>query len=143
MSPAITGPAETYLIAEYDALRREIEIEIRELGEFLRYGLLASGGIWAWLLSRTAHVITVAYYLPLVVSVILFIETRLVLKNLMLVGAYLQNVERHFQLPHALGWEKHLQATRRKGHWIEHWETIVWVGLCIANLICALIVPHV
>ena len=45
VSLAVYGPREdTFLIAEYEALRRQIELEIRELGEFLRYGFLTSKG---------------------------------------------------------------------------------------------------
>jgi len=44
-SPIMNPLSEAFLIAEYEALRREIEIEIKEQGKFLRYGLLVSGGI--------------------------------------------------------------------------------------------------
>ena len=35
-----------FLVAEFAALRREIELEIKEIGDFLRYAILSSGAIW-------------------------------------------------------------------------------------------------
>jgi hypothetical protein len=51
-TPNLPIKPEVFLVAEYGALRREIELVIKELGDYLRYAILSSGAIWAWLLSR-------------------------------------------------------------------------------------------
>jgi hypothetical protein len=132
-------PSETFLIAEYEALRREIEIEIKELGEFLRYGFLVSGGIWAWLLTQQpGRVVAVAYFLPLLVTVLLYGETTLVRRSIFNIGVYLRKVEQHFILPSGLGWEKFIQASRRKTQWLMRWEHLVWNLLTVLNLAAAI-----
>lgn len=42
---------QSFLLEEYGALRREIELERKELGLYLRYAVVSSGAIWAWTLS--------------------------------------------------------------------------------------------
>ncbi len=45
-SPPCQISAEAFLLAEYGALRREIELVIKDIGDYLRYAILSSGAIW-------------------------------------------------------------------------------------------------
>src|SRR5262249_42135429 len=51
--PDLTPQQERYLIEEYKCLYTEILQRIQRVEEQLRYGLLASGGLWAWLLTAS------------------------------------------------------------------------------------------
>jgi hypothetical protein len=133
--------SDTFLIAEYESLRREIELEIKELGEFLRYGFLTSGGIWAWLLTQQkGRVAVVAYYLPSLVTTCLYVETTLVRRSIFNIGTYLRRVEVHFSLPGGLGWERYIQASQRKLQHLMRWEHLVWNTLWLLNLAAAIFV---
>ena len=130
---------DTFLIAEYESLRREIELEIRELGEFLRYGFLASGGVWTWLLARPkGSVSAVAFFIPFVVTLLFQVETKLVRQSIFNLGSYLREVENQFQLPNGLGWERRIQSSRRKKQKLMKWEHLVWNLLVFGNLAAAI-----
>ena len=136
--PSLPTRTDTFLIAEYESLRREIELEIKELGEFLRYGFLSSGGVWAWLLTQPKErVVTAAFFIPFVVSILFNVETRLVRHSIFGLGSYLREVEAHFALPGRLGWEHRIQASSRKKQKLMKWEHVVWNLLIGANLAAA------
>jgi hypothetical protein len=132
-------PCDPFLLAEYESLRREIELEIKELGEFLRYGFLTSGGIWSWLLTRPpSRGVTIAYFVPFLVTALLYVETTLVRRSIFTIGGYIRKVEQHFMLPAGLGWERHIQQEKRKSQFLMRWEHLVWNLLWLLNLVAAL-----
>ena len=133
-----------FLLAEFDALRREIEHEIGELGELLRYGLVSSGALWAWLLSQpSGGMRKVAAFLPFVISLALFVEVLLVRQHIRGIGIYILKIEGYFRLPEDLGWESHLltgsRKLGRKDDPIEILENLVWIVLICCNLIGGLL----
>jgi hypothetical protein len=129
--------AEEYLIAEFKALRKEIEIAIQHLHSLFRFTLLACGGIWTWLLSRlgelpSKHVV----WIPVAIVLFFFLRSITVNIDMKKVGNYLARVERGMHLPPGLGWETSL----RSGHWhgaTDWWEYFFWTALAIANIALA------
>lgn len=130
---------QSFLISEFSALRREIELEIKELRELLRYAILSSGAIWAWLLSRSQPMLSrVGCFLPLALSLLLLGQSLLVRKKVFGLGAYLQRIEQAFKLPDRLGWETQLTRGIIKRDNLPRWENTVWAVLCLGNLAGAL-----
>jgi|HubBroStandDraft_6_1064221.scaffolds.fasta_scaffold236145_2 hypothetical protein len=128
-------PAEqAFLTAEFEALRRSIDREIQQLGDFLRYALLVSGGMWAWIVSqRHEPPAAIVSYLPCLICLFLFVETLLIRRYIRKIGSYLQLLEIHFGLPGHLGWERY-RFNYRKKDLLGGWEICVWLSLCACNL---------
>lgn len=75
---------QAFIIAEYSALRREIELEIKEIGEYLRYAVVSSGAIWAWLLLKSQPQISrIGCMLPFVLSTLLLVQTVVLRKKIL------------------------------------------------------------
>ena len=137
------GRSDKFLIAEYTALRAAILHCKKELGNLLRYGLLSTGGTWAWLLTQPkGQVQSAAASLPAIVAFVLFLETLLVRRSIMRLGAYIKTVETHFALPLSLGWETTLWGARERS--LSHrtdplpiLENLIWTLLIIGNVIGA------
>ena len=95
-----------FLLTEYNALRRQMEQDIKQLGDLLRYALLASGGLWAWVLSHADSKISqIAGWLPVALSTLLLLQVLELRKLVHQLGGYLYDIEGYFDLPHGLGWE--------------------------------------
>jgi hypothetical protein len=131
---------QVFLTQEFNALRKEIELEIKELREYLRYAIIASGAIWAWFLSHSQPQIPqLARFLPLALSALLFGQTIVVRKKVYKIGSYITKIEGAFPLPAGLGWETQLLTGGIKRDSVPFWEKAVWVVLCIGNLGAALL----
>lgn len=131
---------QAFLVAEFDALRREIELEIKELRELLRYAIVSSGAIWAWLLSQSQSKLSqLGCFLPFALSVLLLGQALLVRKKIFDLGAYVQRIEQAFHLPDRLGWETQMTRGMIKRDNLPRWENSVWGLLCVGNCVGALI----
>lgn len=127
----------TLLLAEYDSLRREIEQRIKETSEYLRYGLLATGASWAWLLSQPLGTAARgAYILPLILGLALFAHTVAERDNIQRIAEYLARIEKHFALPDGFGWEsrRHRPGYHRT---FANWNNFLWVMIALVNLFFA------
>jgi hypothetical protein len=130
-----------FLLKEFDALRRQMEQDIRQIGDLLRFAVLTSGAIWAWLLSRETKPDPPPAGLSLFVSVIPLLITLLfglfVKKHLRayigMMGEYIRTVEKGFELE---AWEAHFQTNKIK---MGRSETRIWLFLGVGNFIGALI----
>jgi len=136
-SAAMISPREdSFLLVEFDALRREIELRVKELNEHWRHGLLISGVIWAWLLSQPRHNIAPpAFFIPFVLSLILLAEVLRNKQGINRIGIYLHRVEQHFAIEDGLGWEKQRDRPLRQttSRLRPLWDYFIWTSLCIAN----------
>jgi hypothetical protein len=131
---------DTFLITEFDALRREIELEIKEIGDYLRYAILSSGAIWAWLLSRPdSRIPHIGCSVPLVLTALLFGYTVVIRTKIFGIAKYIQRIERLCDLPDGLGWESQFEKGFKRGN-VEKWEYTMWAILGAANLAGAILV---
>jgi hypothetical protein len=97
---------QVFLVAEFGALRREIELEFKEPGDFLRYAVVSSGAMWAWFMSHTEQPISKRLcFLPLVLSTLLWGETIAIRRKIRQIGRYIEKIETVFRLPKGFGWE--------------------------------------
>jgi len=132
---------EAFLVAEFSALRREIELVIKELGDYLRYAILASGAIWAWLLSRPQPRIShIGCFVPLALSLLIFFQTRVLRRKVFGLAKYIQKIEESCVLPPGLGWETQLASGRVSRDKVPQLENLIWAVLCTANLTGAVLV---
>jgi len=103
-----------FLIAEYSALRREIELKLSSLRDLARYAIVSSGAIWVWLLSvRDIRVSHLASFIPLILTALLFGETLALRRSIRRLGRYILRLETHVALPDHLGWETQLERGRQ------------------------------
>jgi hypothetical protein len=68
--PEIDGTCDAcrFLIEEYKALRKEIELYITEARALERYRIIAIGAVWGWLsANRIEHL--VAWTIPLILTI--------------------------------------------------------------------------
>jgi hypothetical protein len=134
---------QAFLIQEFNALRKEIEMEIKQLRDYLQYAILASGGIWAWFLSHSQlQIIQTAYFLPFALSLLLCAQTIVLRKKIFKLGSYIAAIECRFNLPDGLGWETQLVTGRIKRDWVPLVEMLIWAALCLGNFGAAFFIRH-
>ncbi|MEZ4699901.1 MAG: hypothetical protein R2834_06195 [Rhodothermales bacterium] len=122
---------EELLIAEYNALRAENLQRIDHLAAQTWHILFITGAMWAWLLSQENAVITIAYWIPLVITVLLWFNNLMTIRTIRRVSGYLKKVTDTVQLPGELGWEAYLKQ-HPLGH-MSTWTTLFWVALIVVN----------
>jgi hypothetical protein len=81
-----------------------------------------------------------AYFLPLVLSALLFLQTIGLRRKVFKLGSYIARIEHEFHLGPNLGWETHLKSGAIKRDSVSFWENTTWMFLCLANLFAALII---
>jgi len=132
---------EAFLVAEFSALRREIELVIKELGDYLRYAILSSGAIWAWLLARPQPQISrLACFVPIGLSLLIFSQTLVLRRKVFGLAKYIKEIEGVCRLPLGLGWETQLASKAVKRDRVPFLENTIWAILCSANLVGAVLV---
>jgi hypothetical protein len=138
-SDGIGDLSRQFLLAEFQALRREIEQELRELESYTPYSLFASAAIWTWLLSDKGQFASkLVCWFPALLTVLFFVENVTVLGDMEHIGAYIAKIEDALQLPQDLGWERNL----RRGHYkFKHntWRYIFWTFLLVAIVTGAIV----
>jgi hypothetical protein len=141
--PSPTPEQQAFLLQEFNALRKEIEMEIKQLRDYLQAAILASGGIWAWFLSHPDPKLPpMAYFIPLFLSALLFAQTFGLRAKIFKLGDYIADIEKSFQLPTILGWERNLRSGRIKRDRVPRLEKTIWSCLCAGNLLAALFDPQ-
>jgi hypothetical protein len=127
----MTPAQQDLLIAEYNALRAENLQRIDHLASQTRNILVITGALWAWLLSEGTQVVTIAYWIPLIISALLFLNNRLTIATIRRVSAYLKDVTTHVALPAGLGWEQYLKDNPLG--LLNKWGNIFWAVLLVGN----------
>jgi hypothetical protein len=130
---------ESFMVLEYNALRSEIDEDIKELRKLETFAITSTGVTWGWLLlentqqAAAAKRYELAIWLPFVLTCILFCKRLIVAKGIRMKGDYLSELEEHFYkdeiIPtrrNKLGWE-----SRLRGSWKNQWLLTAWspVGL--------------
>jgi hypothetical protein len=124
---------EKYLIEEYKCLYTEILQRIQRIEEQLRWGLLACGGLWAWLLSNQTQP-WFKYALPLPVVIAAFFSISWALQDWAIrqTGEYIKVLEKTFQLPDDTGWIRN--GEKYHVPWLTRATTLFWVVFLLANI---------
>jgi hypothetical protein len=127
-----------YLLKEHDNLRKEIEELEKHLYTTENFALLISGGFWAWILtnSQWGKNFSAILFVPAIISFLLFIRWISLGRSMSLVGRYLLQIEKEFNLPHDLGWENYL--LKKRSYWVIIYHIIYFFTIFIGNLLMAL-----
>ncbi len=126
-----------FLIAEYNALHQEIYALLETQRALPEYALLASAGVWSWLLSRGRPPVSKWVGLvPLFLSVILALRTGCIALQARFIGNYLSYLEQALALPSPFGWESRLKNSNYPAYVVAI-EYSLWILLVIGNAIGA------
>lgn len=137
---AVQSPAKEFLLAEYTDRRNDILQRIQRIEEQIRYGLLATAGLWTWLLVNTKTTwFPVAAWIPFVVIAYFFVAWLLQHYAIKATANYVKEIEKQFDLPTGTGWETNLDKYRVG--WLVWITNGFWAVLLLLNLMAALLVP--
>jgi hypothetical protein len=94
--------SETFRLAEYKALRKEIEIYLSESRSLERYTIIAVGAIWGWLITNHNDNLMV-WTIPVVLTVLAVGRRIGMNEHFKKLGAYIAEIESKFGVT---GWER-------------------------------------
>ena len=121
--------AQQFNLKEYEALRKEIDFVANEIKIFERYAVLASGAIWAWLVTQHNSSF-IAWFLPIVLALTGFLRNWGLRMHLRRLAEYIRKIEDdQLRGSEIGGWEKYLgndQGLRR-----QLINYLVWIVLVI------------
>jgi hypothetical protein len=166
MTPETAKPSQLdrqdkFILAEYAAVREEVKWIIAQTHAIETRALLSSGAVWAWILAPTR--IAPAYYhaviwLPFALSMLFLVKRASPKRSLKECAEFSLNLERHFTLGPALGWEQYLRepktvadcsdtqpsGTSRKtgAHHFRAWKFVFWAALIGLNFTFALLIVY-
>lgn len=138
--PAPQAKKIDYHIEEFKALKAEIAELVKATHAHMTYALLASGGIYSWLLTSKASEINARLVIsepwliclvPLLITVGFGLLTWLSYTRIGLKGAYIATLEEYFAV-RPLGWEMRFEKEQTT---LAHAHTGIWIGLLFANLL--------
>lgn len=131
--------AQAFLIAEFTALRSEIEIGVKHLAESFRNAIIFSGVIWAWLITQPKPVSRIVCMLPLVITAFFFFDVKLTQRKIRGIGGYLQRIEQAVPLPEKLGWETQLKVGGIPDERLWRLRDVAWATMLALNFLIALV----
>ena len=129
---------QAFLIAEYQCLRNEIDSILKDMRTFAMYSIIATGAIWAWLLTdNTNYLYNFLRFLPAIIVLILYIYIKSIIRDVRMIGDYISKIEALFALPNGIGWETQLKSIRWpiKRLWLEN---VYWFIIFAANVVAAI-----
>ena len=139
---ALSQQASDFYLAEFQALRKEIEWNVEHLRRFEVYAVITTGTIWGFLLAHggdyfrgTKLTYRFAALVPLFVSVASWLRSRGQAATVQMIGKYIQeHVEPKFT---AEGWERFLRDPKNNdsGRQVKVADQVVWIGLIAVNII--------
>jgi hypothetical protein len=116
--------SETFLLEEYKALRKEVEIYLLESRSLERYTIIAVGIIWGWLINTHNHN-RMVWAIPVVLTALATVRRFAIDRHFNRLRDYIVKTEADFQVN---GWEhgwKHEEGPE-EGHgwklWWKHWK---------------------
>jgi|GEM_PF-6063477 len=135
MSDASAGPNQ-FLLTEYDALCRRLEVFTREQFILARWALIFTAVFWAALaITQAGWLPELAYWTPAIFVGFLGIRSLSLLMAVRRMQTYLLSVESSVALPEVLGWEKMRQRQRTTA--IKVLCLFYWLGLLALNIFLA------
>ncbi len=127
----MTPVQQDLLIAEYNALRAENLQRIDHLASQSRNILVLHGASWAWMLTQDELLTRIAYWIPLIITLLFWANNYLTIQTIRRVSRYLKLITEKVDLPHELGWERYLQ-THKLGL-MNRWTLVFWILLVAGN----------
>lgn len=133
-----------YLLEEQKQRRQEIDRLHARLESDQRNALLATGALWAWLITNTVslqrELLTLVAVLPIGLIAFFYYRSWGIRKEMALVAGYTRMLEDFFAVPGNLGWERFWEARRPKR--IRHGSLKgkthgFWIALIVLNLLFA------
>jgi hypothetical protein len=126
-----------YLLAEFEALRREMDVEIVAVRDIITYVIFLSGVFWSWLFSKEKKEPPkgVEYIAPLL-TILLCIRAFTLSLQIGRIGEYIRLLESKLTLPPGLGWETHFNSLG----WFARYDIavgIIWGVIIIINCVVA------
>ncbi|MFZ4856829.1 MAG: hypothetical protein ACOYL3_10570 [Desulfuromonadaceae bacterium] len=130
-----------FMKEEYLTLRREIEAAVSELATLERQCVLATAGIYTWLVTaglKGETLVYLAWSIPVILSTFGALRSLSTGQHLRRLSCYIQEIEREVAQSnkYAKGWEHfHSQATKNKFRTkvrVAAWLTLITLTLCIA-----------
>ncbi|HWG39444.1 MAG TPA: hypothetical protein VN658_02750 [Candidatus Acidoferrales bacterium] len=134
MADALTTP-EQYRLKEFEKLRDEIEATLNAAWSNERYGVIACGAVWSWLISQKIPYPTL-WALPLLIVVAGWGRNGGLYSHLFLMAEYMRTVERGFLGPQG-GWDVYFDAKRNEKlifYFRFVTDNIVWGALFLTAL---------
>lgn len=140
-STQLSDSAKEFLLVEYEYRRQDILQRIQRIEEQIRYGLLASGVIWTWILTHRDPVwFELVVWIPAII--VAFFTVTWLTQHFAIMGVadYLRDrIEPKFLLPEGTGWET--QYVSYRNTWLFRLTNFFWFGLLAANVIGAWVAP--
>ncbi|WP_417680193.1 hypothetical protein [Roseibium sp.] len=123
-----------YLTAEFNALRREIEIQISERRKVESQTFVGLAAIYAWVFTRNppfdSFYMKITLAIPVVFTIIGLLRWLAIMSRTMVLGAYIRSMEESI-VGGELGWETILKKIRDKYPFkgrLEGWvEILTWI----------------
>lgn len=136
-SERMTDEAKEFLLAEFEALRAEIDALRESVQTCANFAIVSSAAFWAWLVTHNGWqgrywFIT---YIPAAMAVLFGLRWIALVRVAIQAGEYIRKVETTLNLPQGLGWESHLAKNRN--HVLTYWHAVYYVALLLGNLAIA------
>jgi len=113
-----------FLLEEYKALRKEIELYIAEVRGLERYSIVAIGAVWGWLsANRIEH--PVPWMIPLILSIGVGLRGLVILVHFKRISKYIYGIESAFDVN---GWEHQFRASMPV-------RGMAWMSISTASLL--------
>jgi hypothetical protein len=127
---------DSFCLAEYDALRREIEHMLDDSRAIERNAVFAVGATWAWLAVHIGNLPKAIWWMPVFLTVLGSYRSWALLKTFGLMSDYIQEIERHFYGDEAsskivAGWER---FSRKRKHWISQTGALLWILMFVTTV---------
>jgi len=128
-----------FLLAEFHALRAEIDSLLAFGYELPRYALLLSAVVWSWLLTRkrTEYLPQAAGLIAPLLTLLLALMGVCVGIKVNRIGNYLKNVESQLSLPPGLGWETS-HRLQNYPWFVPFTEGMLWTVIVLTNVVAAI-----
>lgn len=122
-----------FVLAEYSAIRSELEEAVRETRSLERFALIALGTIWSWVLASAKPGRELVLWLPALLIAFLGFRASELIKHIEFIGSYLAKVEATFSLPHGLGFEQNFLPRvhdKRRTTYL-FWSVLMFVAIVL------------
>jgi len=124
--------ASEFILSEVLSRRADIQARISRVETDMQYGLLSSGGLWAWFFSHpTLPGLEIAYWLPLLLSGMFLIKWFVQDIRIKSIAKYILHIEGSLNLPKSFGWETN--RAQYAGPMLAKFTSIFWFAMIVGN----------
>lgn len=132
---------DAFLATEFNALRREIELQVVERRKVEGQTFVGLAAIYAWVLTRNPPLdpfyMKASLAIPMFFSVLGFLRWVAIMMRTMSIGAYIQSMEEK-AVGEGRGWETILKQMREDGpikNRLEGWvEAVTWCLTIVGSI---------